>query len=251
MVRISIFIFMAGLFLVGCGGDPEQQADAKAEQQDSNALAPDEQLYVTAASKLVGQYSRSLQSELLAAASSNDWASAIGVCNSVAPELAEKFSGRGWSIKRVSDRYRNHANRPDTLEQSFLASFADTSGNPPEYLIDWQDDDSTKIFRYYQPIVAKQLCLNCHGDLQTISGETYRRIKKLYPMDKATGYKVGDLRGMVVVEAHWPIANELAELIAAGEPIEELLQPPDTLLDSTVVDSAVDSVEVDTTAAEG
>ena len=40
-------------------------------------------------------------------------------------------------------------------------------------------------------------CLQCHGTPnQDIAPETLAAIQKLYPDDKATGFKLGDLRGL-------------------------------------------------------
>jgi hypothetical protein len=44
------------------------------------------------------------------------------------------------------------------------------------------------------------MCLSCHGDLNTISPEVKEVLKKEYPQDRATGYKINDLRGAVVAE---------------------------------------------------
>jgi hypothetical protein len=49
--------------------------------------------------------------------------------------------------------------------------------------------------------------------MQTLGTGVYRTLKRLYPLDKATGYKTGELRGMFVVEANWPEGIEYAEQI--------------------------------------
>ena len=242
-VTILYTFLLLGLSLAGCGSDSESENVKDTVVEDTTALSQDEQMYIQAADKMVGQFMRSLQSELLKAAEVGDFTNAVEVCYDKAPEITNLYSGGGWTLKRVSDKFRNQDNRPDTLELSYLATFAD-SGGAPEFLFDWYDTDSTKTFKYYEPIVTKQICLNCHGDLQTMSSDTYRRIKKLYPMDRATGYKVGDLRGMFVVEADWPDGNELAEQVLAGAFVEELNRPVDTLVDSAGIDTLVDSTAV-------
>jgi len=40
-------------------------------------------------------------------------------------------------------------------------------------------------------------CLKCHGE--QLDPAVQARIKELYPDDKATGYKTGDLRGAVTI----------------------------------------------------
>jgi hypothetical protein len=52
---------------------------------------------------------------------------------------------------------------------------------------------------YYKPIVINnEACLKCHGGLD-VNSPLAKAIKTTYPEDKAIGYKMGDLRGMVVV----------------------------------------------------
>jgi hypothetical protein len=58
------------------------------------------------------------------------------------------------------------------------------------------------LFTYYTPIVLKlPLCLSCQGEPGTdIKPETLAQIKKTYPTDEATGFKLGQLRGLWTVE---------------------------------------------------
>jgi hypothetical protein len=49
-----------------------------------------------------------------------------------------------------------------------------------------------------EPIYNQPLCLTCHGE--TIDPELRARIRDLYPRDRATGFRDGDLRGVFWVE---------------------------------------------------
>ena len=50
---------------------------------------------------------------------------------------------------------------------------------------------------FYKPIVINnEACLKCHGNVE---GDLAKVIKATYPEDRATGYKMGDLRGMIAV----------------------------------------------------
>ena len=51
---------------------------------------------------------------------------------------------------------------------------------------------------FYAPILlAAPVCLQCHGSaVKDIAPATMAAIKKLYPDDKATGFQLGDLRGL-------------------------------------------------------
>ena len=212
---IALLIVVLVALLAACGSESQDTADATAENDSLNtALSGDELLYLEASEKLVAKFSRELQTELISAINQGGPAGAISVCQVKAPEIAQANSAGGWSIRRVTDRFRNPDNRADSLETSILASFADTAGSVPEYLFDWIESDSARSFRFYKPIRIKPLCLKCHGGLQTLASGVYETLKKKYPLDRAIEYKTGDLRGMFVVEASWPEGKVQAGLIA-------------------------------------
>ncbi len=49
-------------------------------------------------------------------------------------------------------------------------------------------------FRFAKAIKVAPVCLNCHG--QTIAPEVKQALNEHYPNDLATGYRLGDLRGI-------------------------------------------------------
>jgi hypothetical protein len=51
---------------------------------------------------------------------------------------------------------------------------------------------------YVEPIVMQPLCVTCHGE--EIAEPLRQRIAELYPEDRATGFRVGELRGLFWVE---------------------------------------------------
>lgn len=226
----ALLIIPAALLLTACGSESEDTAEAVVETDSiSTAVSEDEMLYLDASEELIGRFQKELQTELLAALNTGGPVNAISVCQDKAPAIAERYSVGGWSIKRVTDRFRNPDNRADSLEMSLLAGFADTSGTTPEYQFDWYDEDSLTVFRYAKPITIKPLCLKCHGGLQTLGPGVYETLNKRYPLDRAIEYQVGDLRGMFVVEAHWPEGKEQAALLVndmiTSEPSDSVPAP--------------------------
>ena len=226
-MRFVLTALALSLFLLDCGS--KEAAETKTEPTPAPSYVTDEALFVKASQNLTGQFGRNLKSELMAALNSYGAPYALQVCQIKAPEIAASHSKGGWWVKRVSDRYRNPDDRPINDEADILAKFADTAYHQ-DYYQDWYGTDSNKVFRFCQKIVAQPMCLQCHGDLQTINSDLYKQIKIAYPWDKATGYKTGDLRGMFVVEASWPEGRDVANLLAAGVDI--------TTLDSTQTDTA-------------
>ena len=134
---------------------------------------------------------------------------AISFCNTSASPLIQQVESKyHLSIKRVSLKNRNKANIPTELEAKLLDS----------YLYNWENKiESTENIHkngdeyiYVKPIYVKELCLNCHGDLETnITPENHEKLKELYPNDLATGYKTGDLRGM------WSIVLKKKDVVLA------------------------------------
>jgi hypothetical protein len=120
---------------------------------------------------------------------------AISTCKLEAPKIQKDFSEYyGSTLRRTSSKIRNPNNSPDDWDKLALDYFTQN----PESVGKHVKANGT---RYYKPIKIKALCLNCHGDpKKNINPKTFAKIKELYPNDQATGYKLGDLRGLWVFE---------------------------------------------------
>ena len=53
---------------------------------------------------------------------------------------------------------------------------------------------------YVEPIRIKPPCLACHG--ASLAPATADELAERYPEDQATGYKLGELRGLFWAEVH-------------------------------------------------
>jgi len=126
---------------------------------------------------------------------------ALEFCSMHAAELTAKVDselGKNVSIKRITLKPRNPANEAKGDEKEILEALELLKKNSvrlPRHLI--QKTDSG--YKFYKPLlIKKKVCLKCHG--QNINPALAKKIKSIYPTDKATGYKMGDLRGAIVVE---------------------------------------------------
>lgn len=160
---------------------------------------------VAAARAAVMQLGSSLKSKLKAAIKAGGPKSAIGVCKSIAPALAEQTgAARGLKIRRTALRVRNPANGPDAWERNVLQQFAAkiAAGADPrklEHAETVTDATGASVFRYMKAIpMAVQPCLTCHGNPEPTLKAA---ITRLYPQDQATGFKPGELRGAFSVTA--------------------------------------------------
>jgi hypothetical protein len=126
---------------------------------------------------------------------------AAAFCNTNALTLTEEVNlhqVQGVSIRRISLRERNPGNTPTADEKKVLESMQKMLEKKqlPSYLVEHEG----KRYKYYKPLVIKkEACLKCHGDLSK-NPELSQFMKEHYPFDKAQGYKMGDLRGAMVVE---------------------------------------------------
>ncbi len=126
---------------------------------------------------------------------------AMGACSSKAGEITENVNKNLPSyakVRRSALKYRNEANKPDTLDKKVMREYeasikADTF-LPSDIKVVKKGD----TYRVYKPLIVKRLCLKCHGE--HISKDIRAVIKNVYPNDKATGFKEGDFRGVIVAE---------------------------------------------------
>ncbi len=118
---------------------------------------------------------------------------AVTFCNERAMPLTDSLSKEyNCKIQRISDKYRNPANKPDGNDEAVLQKIR--SSNPAKPFLVSENGKSI----YYKPIkIAMPACLNCHGtEGREIAMKTLEVIRQKYPNDLATGYKEGDFRGM-------------------------------------------------------
>ncbi|TNE75086.1 MAG: DUF3365 domain-containing protein [Gammaproteobacteria bacterium] len=174
-------------------------ASAIAFPAAAQPLEPNTEQLVSDARSLVKTFAGSLKKELKAAIQNGGLTNGIGVCNTVAPHIAEANSNDNWTISRTSLKPRNPDNAPtDWQEMQLLAMEKQPvkDGKPVEF---WQVSDASgqSQFRYMSAIPTQKLCLGCHG--KSIDDGVKAKLAELYPEDKATGFSEGDLRGAFVV----------------------------------------------------
>jgi hypothetical protein len=153
----------------------------------------------------VKELGEGLKGQLMAAIKAGGPISAIGVCKTIAPALADKAgAARGLKVGRTSLRVRNPANAPDAWERGVLEDFAAQvkAGTDPgklEHAETVTDASGASTFRYMKAIPMGAVpCLTCHGAPEpALKAE----ITRLYPQDRATGFKPGELRGAFTVSA--------------------------------------------------
>ena len=156
----------------------------------------------TEVKQAIAAFAETLKAELTSAMQAGGPINAIEVCNARAPAIAAAISlENGMSLARVSLRNRNPENAPNEWQAAVLREFeARLEAGEDVGALTWQDvaeADGQREFRFMKAIPTAPLCLGCHGD--SVAPPVAEKIAELYPNDKATGFREGDIRGAFVV----------------------------------------------------
>jgi len=121
-------------------------------------------------------------------------ATAIDVCRVQAPAIAADLAVDGIRLGRTSHRLRNPSNTAPEWVSPVLDSWLaeDTDRAPVSMRIGSGREG------YVEPILLQPLCATCHGT--EIPADIAAEIADAYPDDEATGFEVGDLRGVFWIE---------------------------------------------------
>lgn len=179
------------LGLAGCAAPAPQSVDVSAK---SAALAD--------------RFQADLQGQLQAAIKADGPVGAIGVCQQAAPAIAASLSQEsGAEVRRIALKERNPGAAPDgelreRLEQLAAAPLS-ADGKPA--VMQWSSGSGSDARSHYMRAIPmkEQPCAACHGT--AIAPDVQARLAELYPADKATGFKPGDMRGAILVS--WPVGQ--------------------------------------------
>ena len=153
---------------------------------------------------------KELGGKLQAAMKDGGPVNALAVCQVEAPAIAKRISEEEKiTIRRVSAKPRNPTlGVPNDWQTQAMKQFEDAlaRGDKPadiEFVEAVKAGGGSRMeLRFAKPIVMQPQCTACHGTPEQISPEVQAKLKELYPNDKATGYKPGELRGAIVVNRY-------------------------------------------------
>jgi len=153
------------------------------------------------AKNLAAQLGMHLKVQLKSAIEAGGPSSAITTCNVIAPQIADELSTGGWKVGRTSLKLRNPGNSPDDWERSTLLAFEQqlAEGTPAANLQNSTIESNHGVthYRFMKAIPINSVCLACHGD--AISRDVQSILAEKYPLDAATGYQPGELRGAFTI----------------------------------------------------
>lgn len=182
----GLLVAIFALF-VGCQNS-KSNSDSKSpkavikidESAKAKAVAVKEALF----NKLSGRLTTVIQSD--------GAAKAIEVCSDEAPDIAREVGEEhGVLIGRTSFKLRNPKNAPPEWVEPLM----DSESFEPQFTSLPNGHTGALL-----PIKLQAKCLLCHGPKTQIPPDVKEQLTKLYPLDKATGFKEGDLRGWFWVD---------------------------------------------------
>ena len=181
MIRLILFSGVI-LFSMACNNNP---IETKSKDET----------YLHQGDSIIKNTFDTLRNALTNAIGQNGFAGALQYCNVQALPITSLYASQNITVSRVSDKNRNPGNAMselDKLQWEKLKIAFEKKDSLKATIVDNKED-----IHYYKPILIQGMCLSCHGTPnKEISKELLTQISTLYPEDKATGYKTGDLRGM-------------------------------------------------------
>lgn len=116
-----------------------------------------------------------------------------------ATKARSELGATNFRFQRISALPRNPKNAPSDAQAQILATWARDGATPTHY------EHEGRHFTMHPIKITQPLCLSCHGITGTADRAAMAAVKKLYPEDKATGYKLGDLRGAFITETEFAV----------------------------------------------
>lgn len=191
-MRNVLLPLLALLITFGC--------QSESSEQNSRNLSYDTTAVVNEGQKIAKATFQTLSSNLQNAIKEGGVEHALQFCNVEAIPLTDSLSSHhDVSIRRASHKPRNPYNTADSLETTAIKQYINKleAGDDLQPITYANEDRIT----FHAPItITNVLCLNCHGQPnKDIAEEHLATIQELYPNDQATGFSMGDLRGVWTV----------------------------------------------------
>jgi hypothetical protein len=194
MHRLSVLLVAVLLAVAGCSPGPQAVQPPPKPAEPVSGMDAEE---LTARGQAItSQAFGLLSSNLLTAIQQSGVSNALPFCSALAMPLTSLVANTNdVTLRRVSHRPRNPVNRASAWERELIERYRSTlaAGEKPSPVLITND-----TVTFYAPIViTNQLCLQCHGKPgEELALENLEVIRRLYPADEATGFGLGEIRGL-------------------------------------------------------
>ena len=198
-----LLIGWAMLALAACNNNEKNEADKPAIQQEQSAgketSAPDfdHKAYKMKGILLAKSTFKVFKSKIEEVGAKQGLPAVVDFCHANAKKLTDSI-GKAHHVvmRRTSHKLRNGKNEPTDAERDVLNQYLEMmeENKRLEPIVRKEKDG---YIHFYAPIKLKEKCLQCHGKPGSeIKDVVLKKIQEKYPEDQATGFKVGDLRGI-------------------------------------------------------
>lgn len=204
---MKFVLYFTTAVLVGCAWSctSEKKVDSEAIRQEINNR---EIVHITEAeivqkahelgTSIAVASQQALGKKLQGAINAKGVEYAIDYCNLNAVPLVDSLSMQyKATIRRVSKKNRNPGNVPSSMELQILEAYETQLADSVQPSTNVQPLGDDRYLFTKAIVIDNTLCLNCHGTPENGMLKTTKDfILTKYPDDKATGFSMGDLRGM-------------------------------------------------------
>lgn len=156
--------------------------------------------------KVALQVAQALRTQLIREMQLSGPVRSLLVCKYTCPEITSSQSRKtGWKVAAVSLKPRNSAlGMADAWEQTVLADFGRRAakGEKADALefAEIVSEPQGRYFRYARAMMMEPLCLPCHSSRDKLPDSVKAQLAIDYPFDKAVGFSVGQVYGIVSIK---------------------------------------------------
>ena len=208
MKYIIIIAITASFILAACNSNTTKDKTQVKKEYTPITITPDRITHITMndsvsavflarGRKIAGSAKVALKKELKKAIKEGGLEHAVEFCHTRALEITDSISlAEQVIIKRLAMKNRNSINEMTKDESNIYKGYVlnHISGINMKSMVSW-DEVGQPV--YFNPIITEASCLNCHGTIgKEVNPDIAAKIAELYPDDKATEFKLGDIRGM-------------------------------------------------------
>lgn len=185
MIKRLLYLIFIVVILLSC--ENKQNYTVKEEYKEN---------FIKNGSEITAAAFNQLSSKLKNAIMHGGFEGAVEYCNLNVNQLMNSLEkDLKVKISRVSDKNRNPKNKANDEELKIIEEYKQDINDKLKLFPTLRANQKDVIF--YSPIKTLPLCLNCHGEANhQINTPTLNIINEKYPEDKATGYKIDELRGL-------------------------------------------------------
>ncbi len=193
--------------LFACSEPAPDPAPAEPPAAEPTPDPAAEQAALDAATAAAQRYGGELKGRLQSAMQEGGPPTAITVCSEHAQALSATVSSEtGVQVGRGTLRLRNPDNAAPDWVQAWLTATGERAAEGVSGFKRVETTaDGAKVARLLEPLPVEAVCLTCHGAPDALAPGVADLLAERYPADQATGYAVGDLRGVLWAEA--PLSN--------------------------------------------